>query len=324
MKDLDRPRREQGDAPGACCVASRGSAPAPARPAPPEVCASPPPDRLRLVPGGEAQVGTRRPLIPADGEGPPRRARLRPFRIDPYPTTVRWFAAFVEATGWTTEAERFGWSMVFEGFLPEDHAPTPAVAGAEWWRRVEGACWRRPEGPGSSVGDRLDHPVVHISWNDAAAFARWAGGRLPSEAEWERAARGGLADPRYPWGEAEPDDAAPRAKIWRGRFPELNAAADGFPGTTPVGSFPANGYGLHDMAGQVWEWCADPFRVRSARREARARDAAARRQGERLMKGGSHLCHRSYCWRYRVAARTGASPDSSTGHLGFRLVFDAP
>jgi formylglycine-generating enzyme required for sulfatase activity len=274
---------------------------------------------IRDIPGGQAVIGTDRPELPPDGEGPARRVTLRAFRMDAHQVTNARFAAFVAATGYRTEAERFGWSYVFHLFAGE---ASLAPEGTPWWRRVDGAHWAAPEGPGSSIADRMDHPAVHIAWTDAVAFAAWAGGRLPSEAEWEHAAQGGLGAARYPWGEAEPTDSAIFCNIWQGEFPQRNTAADGFLGTAPVESFAPNGHGLFNMVGNAWEWCADPFRVRSVSLAAKRRNAAAASERERLMKGGSHLCHASYCWRYRIAARTGRSPDTSAGHMGFRLAYD--
>jgi formylglycine-generating enzyme required for sulfatase activity len=196
------------------------------------------------------------------------------------------------------------------------------VAAAPWWRRIDGAQWNAPFGPGSSIDDILDHPVVHVSWNDARVFAEWAGGRLPNEAEWVHAARGGLESPRFPWGEDEPEDGGPYpCNIWQGTFPNLNTLADGFLGTAPVGSFAPNGYGLYNMAGNVWEWCEDRFRVRSLKKAGKAHDEQLRRNPMQLTKGGSYLCHRSYCYRYRIDARSGSTADSSTGHMGFRIVW---
>jgi formylglycine-generating enzyme required for sulfatase activity len=273
------------------------------------------------IPGGVVTVGTDRPLLAQDGEGPPRRVTLRPFRIDAHQVTNRRFAAFVAATGYRTEAERFGWSYVFHAFLdPADSSPAPE--GTPWWRAVRGACWSAPEGSGSGIADRLDHPAVHIAWTDAAAFAAWAGGRLPTEAEWEHAAKGGDDRARYPWGEAEPDDAFTPCNIWQGEFPHRNTLADGYPGTAPVEAFAPNGFGLFNACGNAWEWCADAFRVRSLSAAAKARNAAASRERERVMKGGSYLCHASYCHRYRIAARSGRSPDTSAGHVGFRVAYD--
>ena len=283
------------------------------------------PERFVRVPGGRAWVGTNHPLLPIDGEGPLRQARVGAIAIDPYTVTNDWFSRFVAETGYVTEAERFGWSFVFHTFLPPDAAPTQAVVGATWWRNVPGAYWRAPEGPGSDLAGRGNHPVVQVSLNDARAFAQWAGGRLPTEAEWEHAARGGLGDVRYPWGDDEPDDRDfMPANIWQGRFPHYNAGADGWLGTCPVDAFSANGYGLYNMCGNVWEWCDQPLRIRSTKRLLRAADQDAVSKGFMLTKGGSYLCHRSYCYRYRIAARTGSSAASATGHIGFRLGYDLP
>ena len=248
---------------------------------------------------------------------------IAPFAIDPHAVTNAWFSDFIDATGYGTDAERFGWSLVFKAFASGAPGVMDSPDAPSWWLRVEGACWRHPNGPNSTIADRGNHPVVHVSWNDAVAFAAWAGGRLPSEAEWECAARGTLADARFPWGDQDPDDTTFQpCNIWQGYFPAHNACADGYACTAPVDSFPPNSIGLFNMAGNTWEWCADAFRVRSLARTARARNDAARAAGERVLKGGSYLCHRSYCYRYRIAARTGVSADSSTGHVGFRLVFD--
>jgi formylglycine-generating enzyme required for sulfatase activity len=194
---------------------------------------------------------------------------------------------------------------------------------ASWWIKVDGACWSRPEGPGSSISERLDHPVAHVSWNDAIAFATWAGGRLPNEVEWEHAAKGGKDTARFPWGNEEPDDEnAGFCNIWQGTFPFVNTATDGFVGTAPVDSFRANEFGLFNMCGNVWEWCSEQFRVRSLAAAARDRNRNAIANRERTMKGGSFLCHRSYCYRYRIAARIGHSPDTSASNTGFRIAYD--
>jgi formylglycine-generating enzyme required for sulfatase activity len=248
--------------------------------------------------------------------------RLRPFGIGRYAVTNAEFGEFVASTGHVTDAERFGWSYVFHLFLPDRGQSFEKPVHAPWWRIVHGACWRRPEGPDSRLDDRHDHPVAHVSWNDAAAFASWAGGRLPSEAEWEFAASGGLDSPKFPWGDVEPDEDVVRCNIWQGEFPDRNTGADGFLGTAPVASFEPNGYGLYNMAGNVWEWCADAFLVRSVSKPAKDRNRQARAENEKILKGGSYLCHRSYCYRYRVAARTGRSPDTSAGHTGFRIAVD--
>lgn len=292
---------------------------------PPRGMATAIPGRFIRVPGGRALVGTRSPLLPIDGEGPLREVRVRSFAIDPYAVSNEWFARFVDATGYVTEAERFGWSFVFAGLLPSGAHPTEAVVGAVWWRKVKGACWRAPEGPGSDVAGRGDHPVVQVSLNDARAFAAWTGARLPTEAEWEHAARGGLGDVRYPWSDRDPEEHGfLPANIWQGTFPHGNSAADGWIGTSPVDAYEPNGYGLYNMCGNVWEWCDQPLRIRSTRKELRRADANAVASGLMLTKGGSYLCHHSYCHRYRIAARTGSTPDSATGHIGFRVIFDLP
>lgn len=273
------------------------------------------------LPRTQSYLGTDRPLIPADGESPLRPVTVAAFGVDRVAVSNDRFATFVADTGYRTEAEHYGWSYVFHLLLqyPERH---PSPAGTPWWRGVEGAAWHSPEGPGSTIADRGDHPVTHISWNDAVVYAAWAGGRLPSEAEWECAARAGQQDVRYPWGDADPDDSTFHCNIWQGQFPMINKAADGWLSTAPVQSFAPNGLGFYNMVGNVWEWCADRFRVRASSVEGRARDAAARADQERTQKGGSYLCHASYCHRYRIAARSGRSPDTSSGHSGFRLAWD--
>ena len=181
--------------------------------------------------------------------------------------TNRRFARFVEATGYVTEAERLGDSLVFEGLLPANAPPTRAVAAVPWWRQVESACWHSPLGPFGDNATDPEHPVTHVTWNDAVAFARWAGGRLPSEVEWEHAARGGLGDVRYPWGDQDPDDTEfLPCNIWQGEFPRLNTIADGYLGTAPAKSFKPNGFGMFNMVGNVWQWTRDPFKVRSLKK----------------------------------------------------------
>jgi sulfatase modifying factor 1 len=270
--------------------------------------------------GGRSQVGTARPMIAADGEGPPRTVEMPPFGLEPTAVTNAEFAHFVAATGYVTEAERFGWSFVFVDFLPPG-ADVPVADETPWWARCDGACWRHPEGPASNVEARLDHPAIHISWHDATAYAAWRGGRLPTEAEWEHAARPTLGA-EFPWGNEEPTDERVLCNIWQGVFPTRNTIADGFAGTAPVDSFAPNIFGMYNMAGNVWEWCADPFRVRSLAKVGRQRDREAVAGGERLLKGGSYLCHKSYCFRYRIAARMGRPRDTSTGHIGFRVAYD--
>jgi formylglycine-generating enzyme required for sulfatase activity len=240
--------------------------------------------------GGRFLMGSEDPdSHPADGEGPVRPVTVAPFAIGATAVTVEQFGAFVAATGHVTDAERFGWSFVFAGLLPDDHPPTRAMASAPWWRQVHGASWR--DGP-------PDHPAVHVSLPDAEAYCTWAGGRLPQEAEWEFAARGGLEGKRFPWGDELTPGGAWRCNIWQGDFPTHNTLEDGWLGTAPADAFEPNAFGLHNCSGNVWEWCAGGW-----------------------MRGGSYLCHDSYCNRYRVAARTSATPDSTSGNTGFRIVY---
>ncbi len=310
--------------PEACCIPTGPKGEDRAALVAPALLAAGKDESLRMpIPGGICIQGTDTPFFREDGEGPTRRVTLRPFRIDAHAVTNRRFAAFVAATGYRTDAERFGWSFVFHAFLPPGRS-SEAPPEAPWWRKVDGACWSAPEGPDSNVAARLDHPVVHVSWTDAAAFAAWANGRLPTEAEWEHAAKGGNDKARFPWGDAEPDDhSTDLCNIWQGVFPHRNTATDGYIGTAPVESFAPNGFGLFNMCGNVWEWCADSFRVRSLSSVAKVRNRAAQAESERVMKGGSYMCHRSYCYRYRIAARSGRSPDTSAGHTGFRVAYDA-
>jgi len=274
-----------------------------------------------LVDAGAFWMGSGDSLAyPDDGEGPVREVETSPYQIDVHAVSNAHFAAFVDDTGHLTEAERFGWSFVFAGLLPDDFPPTEGVAAAPWWRKVDGADWSHPEGPESSLEGRGDHPVVHVSWNDAAAFCECAGGRLPTEAEWERAARGGLERAVFPWGDELEPGGEHRMNVWQGEFPGGNSLEDGHFGTAPVDSYPANGLGLHNMTGNVWEWTADWFHPSFRQRDRRLDPAGPPRGTHRVQKGGSYLCHHSYCRRYRVAARMGNTPDSSTGNLGFRCV----
>jgi formylglycine-generating enzyme required for sulfatase activity len=256
---------------------------------------------------------------PGDGESPVHDVALDAFAIDAYAVSNERFAAFVDATGFETDAERYGWSFVFGGLLPDDFPETRGVVDAPWWRQVEGASWRRPEGPPSVVDDRADHPVVHVSWNDAVAYCAWSGTRLPTEAEWELAARGGTAGAAFPWGDDLEPDGEHRMNVFQGTFPGENTAADGYLGTAPVDAFAANGYGLHNVTGNVWEWCADWFDAGYYRASPRVNPDGPQRGDRRVQRGGSYLCHMSYCRRYRVSARFASEPDSSTGNVGFRV-----
>ena len=258
--------------------------------------------------GGSFLMGTEdADGFPQDREGPIREIDLPPFWIDPVAVTNRRFAEFVDATGHRSEAENAGWSFVFAAFLPDDFEPTRGIAAAPWWRQVFGADWRHPEGPRTGLDDdRLDHPVVHVSWNDAKAFCAWSGTRLPHEAEWEMAARGGLEQARFPWGDELEPGGRHAMNVWQGNFPQTNTGDDGWLATCPVDAYEPNGIGMLNTSGNVWEWCADRFD-----RQTRA------------IRGGSYLCHASYCNRYQVAARSFNTPDSSTGNMGFRVARDA-
>ncbi len=272
------------------------------------------------LPGGTFVMGTDEPFrYRGDGEGPAREITLSPFRISKYSVTNTQFRSFVDDTGYRTEAEQYGWSFVFHLFLPDDFPDTRGVAATPWWRQVFGANWTQPAGPQSDLGGLADHPIVHVSWKDAKAYCRWACVRLPSEAEWEMAARGGLVQKRFVWGDELMPDGQIMCNIFEGSFPIENTAQDGYVGTAPVDAFPANGFGLHNMAGNVWEWCDDWFHS-DFHLDGPRHDPHGPPSGEaKVMRGGSYLCHDSYCHRYRVSARSSNTPDSSTGNLGFRV-----
>lgn len=280
-----------------------------------------PQDGIVAIPGGVSYLGTDSPIILADEEAPLRKGKIKPFWMDEAAVTNKRFRAFVEATGYITDAEHYGDSLVFEGLLADDAPPSNAVAAVPWWRAIPKAMWSRPEGEGSSIEGRDDHPVVHVSWRDAQAFAKWANGRLPREDEWEHAARAGLIDPRYPWGDDDPNDSDHfPCNIWQGQFPNHNTSKDGHYGTASAISFSPNAYGLYNMVGNTWEWTAQEFRVRSLKKAIK--ETHQGKDGFKIVKGGSFLCHDSYCFRYRIAARTANSPESSTSHMSFRLVYD--
>ena len=273
------------------------------------------------IEGGEFAMGSSdRWAYPNDGEGPVKRVSVDSFWMDASAVTNREFAEFAEDTGYTTEAERIGWSFVFAGLLPDQFPDTRGVANAPWWRQVYGADWQQPEGPHSSAEDRTNHPVLHVSWTDAVAYCQWADGRLPTEAEWEFAARGGLEGGVFPWGDELEPDGEHRMNVWQGSFPDDNTLADGFLGTCEVDEFPPNGYGLFNMTGNVWEWAADWFDRDFRTQDVGQNPTGPARGTHKLQKGGSYLCHHSYCHRYRVAARIANTPDSSTGNVGFRCV----
>ena len=277
-------------------------------------------DGGRFLMGTEFQGG-----FPADGEGPVREVTLDPFYIDAGAVTNAQFKEFVDATRYETEAQRFGWSFVFHNQLPVaqyDELADDTVLGLEWWCKVDGADWAHPIGPESSVEDRESYPVVHVSWGDAFAYCDWAGKRLPSESEWEYAARGGLKQKLYAWG----DDLTPGGRhlcnIWQGEFPDRDTAEDGYAGLSPIDAFDANGYGLVGVAGNAWEWCGDWWSPDYHLHATRTNPTGPADGDRKVTRGGSFLCHESYCNRYRVAARTANTPDSSTINTTFRCARD--
>lgn len=277
-------------------------------------------DGGRFLMGTESDDGFK-----ADGEGPIRPVDLDPFYIDIAPVTNEQFAEFVRATSYVTEAERFQWSFVFQGHLDAGQLARlhlQRVPGTEWWCRIDQANWRHPEGPDTGIASRDHVPVVHVSWSDAAAYAEWAGKRLPTEAEWEYAARGGLEQKLYPWGDDLTPGGQHRCNIWQGRFPFEDTTDDGFDRACPVDAFPPNGYDLKVITGNVWEWCLDWFHPSWHVNATRTNPVGPPTGTNKVMKGGSYLCHASYCNRYRVAARTSNTPDSSTTNIGFRCVRD--
>jgi formylglycine-generating enzyme required for sulfatase activity len=274
---------------------------------------------MALLPDGEFLMGSEdRLAYPDDGEGPVRRVRVSSFRMDVFAVTNAEFSRFVDDSGYVTEAERLGWSLVFEGLLPDEDRPERGVGRAPWWRQIEGADWRHPEGPGSTNEGRDDHPVVHVTWNDAYAYATFNDKRLPTEAEWEYAARGGLEGQPYPWGPELEPGGEHRMNVWQGTFPRHNTLADGFYGTAPVHAYPPNAYGLYNMTGNTWEWCADWFRRTFHMQDRHTNPRGPQAGTHKVVRGGSYLSNASYCRRYRVSARSSLTPDTSSSDVGFR------
>ncbi|KAF1416787.1 Inactive C-alpha-formylglycine-generating enzyme 2, partial [Spheniscus humboldti] len=270
------------------------------------------------LPGGKFQMGSSS-LERRNEEGPVREVMVKPFAIDKYPVTNRDFREFVREKKYKTEAEAFGWSFVFEDFLSEDlkKKVTQKLESAPWWLPIEKAFWRQPSGPGSSIKDRLDYPVLHVSWNDAQAFCAWKGKRLPAEEEWEFAARGGLEQRVYPWGNKfQPN----RTNLWQGDFPRGDTAEDGYHGVSPVAAFPPqNNYGLYDLLGNTWEWTASEYLTPglSSRQHA---------QNMQVLRGASWIdtADGSANHKARVTTRMGNTPDSASDNLSFRCAADVP
>uniref|UniRef100_A0A8B9S8W6 Formylglycine-generating enzyme n=1 Tax=Apteryx owenii TaxID=8824 RepID=A0A8B9S8W6_APTOW len=281
-------------------------------------------ERMVAIPGGVFTMGTDEPEIQQDGEWPARRVHVNSFYMDQYEVSNEDFEIFVNSTGYVTEAEKFGDSFVFEGMLSEEVKAEihQAVAAAPWWLPVKGANWKHPEGPDSNILKRMDHPVLHVSWNDALAFCTWAGKRLPTEAEWEYSCRGGLENRLFPWGNKLQPKGQHYVNIWQGVFPTSNTAEDGYKGTAPVTAFPPNGYGLYNIVGNAWEWTSDWWVVHHSADEAHNPKGPSSGT-DKVKKGGSYMCHKSYCYRYRCAARSQNTPDSSASNLGFRCAADS-
>jgi formylglycine-generating enzyme required for sulfatase activity len=292
------------------------------------------------IPGGTFIMGSRNGQ---PDEAPEHEVTVSGFWMDKTEVTNGEFAEFVKATGYVTIAERKPDPKDFPGAPAETLVPgsvvfTPPANDPSlenpyaWWKYVAGADWRHPEGPGSHIAGREKHPVTHVAWEDAIAYAKWAGKRLPTEAEWEHAARGGLHGAQYVWGPDKPGAWRDAANIWQGRFPIENSEEDGFRATAPVARYPANGYGLHDMAGNVWEWCSDWYHPEYYRHSAKLNpkgpetsfDPDEPGTAKRVMRGGSFLCNDVYCSGYRPSARMKSSPDTGLSHTGFRCVRDGP
>ena len=302
---------------------------------------------MAWIPGGEFTMGNDQADAGHPEERPAHLVKVRGFWLDTTEVTNAQFAAFVAATGYVTAAEKDldprafpdapsaeylkGGSLIFRRVTGVN--PFRCGTGElPWWKFTPGATWRQPEGPGSSIKDRPDHPVLCLTYADAQAYARWAGKRLPTEAEWEYAARGGLKDKPYVWGDEERPDGKYMCNHWQGRFPASDLALDGFAGVAPVKSFPPNGYGLYDMAGNVWEMCADWYDAGWYARSPQddpagpltGQDTEKTGYGQHVIRGGSWLCDEGYCLRYRSAARQGLDTLTSTNHVGFRCAADQP
>lgn len=275
-------------------------------------------DNMVFIPAGDFVMGTDRQFLPLDAEGPARKVFLDAFYIDKFEVTNAEFKAFVDSTNHKTDAEVFGDSFVLDGLLsPEEDAKVMStVANAPWWLPVQGATWEHPEGQDTNIQDRMDHPVVHVSWNDAVSYCSWAGKRLPTEAEFEKACRGGVYT-LYPWGDEVVVGKRHVANIWQGEFPRENTKEDGYKTTAPIGSYPPNNFGVHDLIGNVWEWVHDWWGTNFDTTH-RTNPYGPNTGEERVKKGGSFMCTKQYCYRFRCEARTKTSADTTGLNVGFR------
>lgn len=272
-------------------------------------------DKMSLIPGGSVVLGTNEPIFPEDKEGPEREVTIEKFYLDKYEVSNAEFKEFVATTGFESEAEKFGDSFVFKASLTEEiqkEYEDFRVLQAPWWYKVKGVSWKSPEGPGSNIEDRLNHPVVHVSWNDAQAYCKWRGKRLPTENEWEAACRGGKKRKLFPWGNKLMPNEKHWMNIWQGEFPDNNTAEDGDESTCEVNKYRQNDFDLYNIVGNAWEWTSDVWSAKDVDKE----------NPDRVKKGGSYLCHKSYCYRYRCAARSQNTQDSSAGNLSFRCAKD--
>ena len=296
-----------------------------------------------LIPSGGFMMGSTDPHTFPD-EYPQHKVTISSFLMDKYEVTNRQFSDFVNSTGYVTTAERpFKYyddqlgdstsrkgSLIFDG---SDFLEKQRIEDLSWWKWCEHASWKHPNGPGSSIKDKMDHPVIHVSWHDANAYAQWAGKRLPTESEWEWAARGGKKDIRFPWGNSEVNRSYQKANLWQGRFPFMNEVKDGNQWSSKVGEYSPNGYGLYDMAGNVWEWCMDEYDMNAYNKRSVQKnlvdpvskvtyDLVEPGQEKRVMRGGSFLCDETICSGYNITRRMRSTPDTGFIHTGFRCVID--
>lgn len=281
-------------------------------------------NQMVFIEGGIFPMGTNKVVFIADGEGPERSVKIKSFYLDKYEVSNREFEMFVKETKYKTEAEKFGNSFVMDKHVSSETLKkiSQQVAAAPWWIPVDGSDWRHPEGPDSTIKNRMDYPVTHVSWNDAIEYCKWAGKRLPTEAEWEYACRGGKTDRLFPWGNTVNPKGKHWMNIWHGQFPNENTKDDGYEMTAPVTEFPEqNNFGLKNIIGNVWEWTQDWWETQHTP-EFKDNPKGPAKGTDKVKKGGSFMCHESYCYRYRCAARSQNTPDSSASNLGIRCAAD--